>query len=285
MTNTRASRPIPLHAIKLHYESLRAAWQAPEVSFDQYQATWRSWLTNTSRKQLLGLEEFTYADFTQGTSQSFDMFMLRHSHVRTVVTLKGDFQYHGCIGKFSGFRTVDSEFGLAKNMAVIISLPFSGTGDGYIVKRVLAKCNELQIPVCLDLAYWGIAKDISLNLQDYPCIEEVVSSLSKPFYTLETHRVGIRFRKTYADDGISMQNEVKMQNQYSMNLGVSFMRKFGADWNWDYLEQRYNNACQEMKLTATNCVIFGLGGEEYAENNRGIPGVNRVCLSGVLAEV
>ena len=170
-------------------------------------------------------------------------------------------------------------------MAVIISLPFSGTGDGYIVKRVLAKCNELKIPVCLDLAYWGISKNIDLNLDDYPCITEVVSSLSKPFYTLETHRIGIRFSRVYADDGVSMQNEVNMQNRHSMNLGVSFMRKFNADWNWNYLEQRYNDACQDMKLSSTDCVIFGLGGEEYAENNRGIPGVNRVCLSGVLAEV
>ena len=46
----------------------------------------------------------------------------------------------------------------------------------------------------------------------YPCITDVTCSLSKPFFTLENHRVGIRWTRDYVDDGVSMLNEVSMQN-------------------------------------------------------------------------
>ena len=281
MNNSKASRPIPLHLVRLHHESIKQ--KVGEVNFDVYATTWRNWLTDVNLKRLSGLDNFTYQDYTQGTSQAFDMFILRHITQRTIVTLKGDFQYHKCLGKFGNFTTVNSDLGLTQDMALIISLPFSGTGDAYIVKRMLSKCNELNIPVLLDLAYWGISKNIHIDLDNYPCVLEVTSSLSKPFYTLETHRVGIRFSRQYLDDGVSMQNEVGMQNLHSMALGVSYMNKFSADWSWQALESRYYDACKYNDLTATDCVIFAQGGADYADHNRG-PGVNRVCISELLSD-
>jgi hypothetical protein len=281
MINTKASRPIPLHTVRLHHESIKQ--KLIETNFELYANTWRYWLTDTKLKTLKGLDSFTYQDYVQGTSQAFDMFMLRHIANRTIVTLKGDFQYHKCLGKFGNFTTVNSDMGLTEGMALLISLPFSGTGDAYIVKRMLAKCNTLDIPVLLDLAYWGISKNIHIDLDEFPCVKEVTSSLSKPFYTLETHRVGIRFSREYLDDGVSMQNEVGMQNLHSMALGVSYMNKFSADWSWETLESRYYDACKYNDLTATDCVIFAQGNADYADHNRG-PGVNRVCISQLLSD-
>jgi hypothetical protein len=281
MINTKASRPIALYTVKLHYESIK--FIQSDVTFNQYADCWRAWLENCELKTLTGLDGFAHQDFTQGTSQAFDMFVLRHIAHRTIVTVRGDFQYHKCLGKYGNFITVDSELSLNQDMAVIISYPFSGTGDAYIVKRVLAKCNELKIPVLLDLAYWGISKNLDINLNDYPCITEVASSLSKPFFNLETHRVGIRFSREYLDDGVSMQNEVGMQNKLSMSLGVSYMNKFDADWSWNTLGSRYSKLCHDNNLTGTDCIIFAHGGEAYADHNRG-PGVNRVCVSGLLAD-
>ena len=72
----------------------------------------------------------------------------------------------------------------------------------------------------------GYCKNIHIDLNQFPAIKEVTCSLSKPFYTLENHRVGVRFTKDYVDDGVSMLNEVKMQNNYSMALGVKYMKNF-----------------------------------------------------------
>jgi hypothetical protein len=146
-------------------------------------------------------------------------------------------------------------------------------------------CEVHDIPVCLDLAYWGIARHIHINLNDYPAIKEVTCSLSKPFFTLENHRVGIRFTREYVDDGISMLNEVKMANNYSMALGVEYMKNFSPDYNWEKYENQYIKICEEQDLVWCDTVIFGLGDDvRHAEFNRGVSGNYRVCVSEWLAD-
>ena len=141
-------------------------------------------------------------------------------------------------------------------------------------------CKVHDIPVCLDLAYWGISKNVHINLDDHPAIQEVTCSLSKPFYTLENHRVGIRFTRQYVDDGVSMLNEVKMANNHSMALGIEYMRNFSPDYNWQKFNSRYQDICQEQDLVWTDTVIFGLGDDiRHAEFNRGVSGNYRVCVS------
>ena len=149
----------------------------------------------------------------------------------------------------------------------------------------LAFSSVHDVPVCLDLAYWGISKFVHINLDLYPAIEEVTCSLSKPFFTLENHRVGVRFTKQYVDDGVSMLNEVKMQNEYSMALGIEYMRNFSPDYNWQKYKTLYEDICQEQDLVYTDTIIFGLGDEiRHSEFNRGVSGNYRVCVSEWLAD-
>ena len=282
----RGARPIKNKAVKDHYD----AHIYKDVTLEEYADIWRNWLTYSDTKIINGLEHFGYADYTQGTSQTFDHFILKHAASKQIICLKGDFQYHACLGKNIDFMYVKNYDDLVNNLqgkglhALIISIPFSDYGcvhpDFY---HILNICDMNDIPVCVDLAYWGIAKNVHLDL-NYPAIQEVTCSLSKPFYALENHRVGIRFTKNYADDGISMLNEVAMQNKYSMSLGVHFMKSFSPDWNWDTYGDRYEQVCNDLDLVYTDTVIFGLGGEEYNHFNRGILNNNRVCISEYLED-
>lgn len=280
----RGARPIVNSAVREHYEQFKFT----PVSLGEYEYVWRNWLTFTQHKFIHGLENFKHADYTQGTSQTFDQFIMRHCHQREIVTLKGEFQYHGCISKALRYRNVDHDnyyfFAERGLQALLISAPFSDFGSMHPkFDEIMQVCDHLDIPVCLDLAYWGISKDVHLDLDKYPAIKEVTCSLSKPFYTLENHRVGIRFTRDYADDGISMLNEVKMQNNYSMSLGVHYMKQFSPDWNWDTFEEQYTKICNEKQLAQTDTVIFGLGDEvRHAHFNRGVPGNYRVCVSEYL---
>ena len=278
MSYQRGARPIPSQPIYKHYNN----YHKKTVDLHTYDTTWRYWLEETDpSKVLLGLDQFKYADFTNGTSQTFDHFILKYGANRKLVVLPGEFMYHHCAGRH--FKFVDT---VAAKSALVISVPFSDTGSLHPeFDTLLQKCNRLDVPVCLDLAYWGIARDIHLDLTQYPCVKEVTASLSKPFFTLENHRVGVRFTRDYVDDGISMINEVSMQNTHSMGLGVYYMEKFGSDFMWNLYEKKYEQACKKLKLQPTNTVIFGLGGEEYKEFNRGIPGNNRVCISPTLADL
>ena len=256
-------------------------------TLEEYTNIWREWLNYSQTKSLLGLEKFNFADYTQGTSQSFDQFILRHSKDREIIVLSGDFQYHACLGKHVEFSYVDYPHHLEGIIrgpglhALLISAPFSDFGVIHPdFEQLMQICNVHDIPVCLDLAYWGISKNIHINLNDFPAIEEVTCSLSKPFYTLENHRVGVRFTKDYVDDGVSMLNEVKMANNYSMALGVEYMKNYTPDYNWEKFKNKYEDICFEQDLVFTDTVIFGLGDEvRHAEFNRGINANYRVCVS------
>lgn len=281
---TRGARPIE--------DSTVSKWldthQFKDIDLDKYADTWRNWLTFTNMKSINGLENFPFVDYTQGTSQTFDNFVLKHNRHRQINWLVGDFQYHRCISKFAEYKeitTIHPDFMYGKDMhALIISAPFSDYGCMHPDFEILMDiCMDFNIPVCLDLAYWGIAKNVHLDLDKYPCIKEVTCSLSKPFHTLENHRVGVRFTRDYADDGISMLNEVDMQNKYSMSLGVHYMKNFSPDYMWEKYGDTHYTVCTELDIFVTDTVIFGISQDDKdKEFNRGIDNNNRICISQYL---
>ena len=256
-----------------------------DVDLKMYSTSWQQWLTSSTNKTIIGLGLFNFVDYTCGTSQTFDQFCIRNN-TRRLVCFAGEFQYHSCLGKYLNFKVLTHWSELQDNDALIISFPFSDFGNTHPDQDlILTRCNELSIPVCLDLAHWGVAKNISIDLTQYPCIHEVTCSLSKPFYTLENHRVGVRFTKEYVNDGISMINEVNMQNKYSMSLGVYYLHQFTPDWAWNTYLNKYKEVCKQNELVPTNVIIFGLtSSREYNDFNRGIPGNNRICISDLLAD-
>ena len=279
MKQQRGARPVQCKTVLEHYTQ----HQYQELSIEEYAHCFRTWLEHSTNKQIIGLKEFNHAEFSQGTSQTFDQFVIRHAN-RQIVYFAGEFQYHRCISKNVKHRLLYCAENLTAEQALIISLPFSDTGNQHeCFEQILKTCNNLKIPVCLDLAYWGIAKDLNIDLNQYPCISEITCSLSKPFWKLETHRVGIRFSRDYLDDGICMLNEVKMANVFSMSLGVWFMNKFDNSYNWRRYSDRYYTVCNQLNLKTTNTLIFGLGDKlRHSDYYRGLENNYRICISGYL---
>jgi len=276
----KGARPIQTPELFEHYR----LHNFTQYSVDEYCEIFYNWIINSQDKTITGLNQFNYRSSTYGTSQSFDNFVLRHAH-KQVINFAGDFQYHACISKHINHGVLSNVNELKNGQALIISFPFSDTGSEYKhFKEILQTCNGLDIPVCLDIAYWGISKDLNLDLNQWSCVQEVVCSLSKPFYVLETHRVGVRFSRDYADDGICMINEAGMANVYSMSLGCWFMTRFGNSYNWEKYNEIYYNICNLLELKPTNTVIFGLGDRRYLGFSRGVPGNHRVCISEYLNE-
>tara|TARA_Y100001972_G_scaffold127588_1_gene184897 strand:+ start:803 stop:1681 length:879 start_codon:yes stop_codon:yes gene_type:complete len=291
MPAVRGARPIRnKEVLDFHENLINSNLHIPTLV--EYADVWKEWINFSDTKSLIGLGMFDNVDYTQGTSQTFDQFILKHCKDREILVLKGDFQYHACLGKHVEFKYVDYPHHLESVIrgpgchALIISAPFSDFGCIHPdFEHIIQVCNVHEIPVCLDLAYWGISKNVHIDLEPYPCIKEVTCSLSKPFFTLENHRVGIRWTRGYADDGISMLNEVKMANNYSMALGVEYMKNFSPDYNWQKYNEEYKEICHIEDLTWCDTVIFGLGDEErHTEFNRGVKDNYRVCVSEWLGD-
>ena len=111
------------------------------------------------------------------------------------------------------------------------------------ILNTLCKCVH-QYSLCVWIWHTGGLANMSTDLNNFPPIEEVTCSLSKTIFYLK-NRVGIRWTKNYVDDGVSMLNEVKMQNNYSMALGVEYMKHFNPDYNWEKYNNKYENVCHE----------------------------------------
>ena len=105
MKEVRGARPIRNKELSdFHFHLDKNDISIP--SLETYSTVWREWLNFSNNKSLKGLESFSHADYTQGTSQTFDNFILRHSKDREIIVLEGDFQYHACLGKHVEFKYI-----------------------------------------------------------------------------------------------------------------------------------------------------------------------------------
>jgi hypothetical protein len=100
---------------------------------------------------------------------------------------------------------------------------------------------------------------------------------------MEHLRVGIRMVNDFRhiDDGVGAFNEQQMVNRVGAAIGYELMNKYSVDYNWDTFGEKYSKICKEMNLEETDCVMFGIGGDEYKSLNRGSD-KNRVCISDLL---
>jgi hypothetical protein len=192
--------------------------------------------------------------------------------------------YHSAVLKHGGIYANIEDRKLQSYDAVIISVPFSDFGTTHPeLKFVLENCNQLGIPVMLDFAYYPCTKNIELDLIHYPCVETVTFSISKAFYGAEFLRVGMRLEKEDTDDAIDVFNSVNMVNRVSLSITNALIKNYSVDHNWDTYETQYKEVCDEHNLKPTNCIMFGLGGDEWKDMNRGTH-INRVCISELIGE-
>ena len=109
----KGARPIKDILVSKTYDSFK---HSPLCTIDNYKDLWFKWITSSKLKQIKGLEKFKYSNYSQGTSQSFDNFFIRHSSSKTLTCLIGDFQYHSCLGKHTNF----SYFNLNHNLQTVL---------------------------------------------------------------------------------------------------------------------------------------------------------------------
>lgn len=271
-----------------HLESLIDSYIPYKINLNytkhEFFDTYLDWMPSTHN--LVGIEKYTECCYTNGTSESFINFYLRYKGIKRLRLAKGDYFYHKMTQRLY-FQEPDNfawlhEEDLSKGDMLVISCPFSDSGDLYSdLENILITCDNLNIPVLLDLAYINIAKNLSINL-NHKCIEYVVSSLSKAL-PLENFRVGIRLQKEKFEDPLYVINEddYNYLNTMSMWLGAKMMQEFPANYIINKYEQAQQYWCDKLDLKPSKCVIFGIDTKnKYPEYSRGLK-TNRLCFSRV----
>ena len=255
-----------------------------EIIKQDFLQNYKQWIFSCHPK-IKGIEQYNYMCFTQGTTESFYQFYIRYKNKRLRIA-KGEYFFHQMMkglwfNSKDRFAWLDDE-PIKENDVVLLSVPFSDTGAiPRDLEKLLCDCDKLKVPVMLDLAYINLTVDMSFDLS-HPCIEYVVSSLSKVF-PIENHRIGIRLQKQPFEDQLYVVNEYNYNyiNLLSAYLGTTMIKQFSADYVFNKYRSRQLEFCKKLDLVPSYCVYFGIDySGRFKEYNRGGNG-NRLCFTRI----
>lgn len=281
--NLRGAKPVVDYTVKEFISSLDVTHDLYNDNIQQeFIENFYNWINSSKLNNLHGLEDFPNKKLVAGTAQAFDHFYLKHKD-RRFRFYKGEFMYHSACLKHGFDWAYIEDARLHNNDAVIVSVPFSDAGTQLPMENLLYNCYGMGIPVLLDFAYFPCTKNINLDLSKFLAVETVTFSISKAFYGCEFLRVGMRLQREDKDDGIDVFNSVEMVNRIPLSIANKLIKKYSVDHNWQTYASAYHEVCNELNLEETDCIMFGQGGEEYAENNRGGK-YNRVTVSDLIGQ-
>jgi hypothetical protein len=229
---------------------------------------YRNWITATKLNTYIGIDNFKFATYSNATSESFDKFYIKNNN-RRFRCLRGEYVYHQVAWRNSwpNWKFIDDEE-LAANDAVVISYPFSDTGCRHQRHdEILQRCTELDIPVLIDCVFSGVSYDLIFDLS-YPCITDVVFSLSKIF-PIAHARVGMRLTREDDDDTLFVYQKISYNNRMGAALGMYFIDNFSVDYIVDKYRAKQHEFCEQLNVCPSNTVFFGLGEQDWQEYNRG----------------
>jgi hypothetical protein len=239
---------------------------------------YRDWINSTKINNITGLDNFPFATYSNGTTETFDKFYLKY-HNRRFRCFKGEYMYQMACGRnyCSTWKFLDDE-PVAENDAVVISLPFSDLGNEHpMMKTILNQCELLSVPVLIDCAFFGLCSNVEFDLT-HPAITEVTFSLSK-FFPVANLRIGIRFSKEDTDDTLFISHKHGYVNRIGASVGVKIFEHYSPDYNVLTYKKIQEEFCEELDLIPSSSVIFGIDTKNlYPEYNRGYIS-NRLCFS------
>ena len=225
------------------------------------------WLSSHQTNTIAGLENYE-PDYSEGSTQAFDSFYFRHRQ-RRFRCITGEYFYHikTWISNGADWSFVTNEDPLNIGDALVLSVPFcdttSAVGD-YV--QLMQCCEELNIPVLLDLCYWPISHDLHIDLC-YTCIDTVAFSLSKA-WPVGTARIGMRYTRPGTFDGQKLHHSIGYNNNLSALLGNIILDNFKPDWIYTSRQSKYKTVCEIFDLQSTNSVNFGIGDSSWDRYNR-----------------
>jgi histidinol-phosphate/aromatic aminotransferase/cobyric acid decarboxylase-like protein len=235
---------------------------------DRFCSQYTEWLLSSTNHSIHGLEDFKIAVYSQGTTESFDKFYMRHN-TRRFRCFKTEYMYHQLAWRngWPNWKYLEDD-SLDKNDAVIISMPFADTGDKHrLQEQVLNECDRLGIPVLIDCAYFSISTGIDMDFT-HPCITDVTFSLSKAF-PIAHARIGLRLTRIDDDDTLFVYQKSFYNNRLGAALGLEFLNNFTSDYVPNKYREKQAEFCNLLNIVPSKTVLFGIADSGWNEYNRG----------------
>jgi len=249
---------------------------------DRFCRKYKEWILSTKNNQIAGLENFNAFAFSNGTTEAFDKFYLKHKE-RRLRYFKGEYMYHIASGKayFDRVAVIEDD-AIRADDVVIFSLPFADNGaENPLMEDILSVCEKLNVPVLVDCCYFGVCGNVKFDF-NYQCIEEIVFSLSKNF-PVQHLRIGMRLTRLDNDDPLFVYNKNKYVNRLGAAVGEKLIEKYSPDYNYNTYRNTQEMFSDQLGVNPTKCVFFATSTDKFTEYNRGT-GSNRLCFSKYLKD-
>jgi hypothetical protein len=236
------------------------------------------WISSSKLNLFSGLESLPNRFISLGVTQAIDDFVLycykNNLHLKM---FKGEYPYAREISSVKWFDEAIDDVPLSTGDAVIISCPFSATGDIHPQWDTLINtCNNLNIPVFVDCAFFGTCKDIQVSF-DHACIDTVAFSPTKGL-NCGNFRTGIAFTKRQGKD-CSLDILTSWHHGIHIHTAMAYelMKNFSPDTIPLVYESVQKLVCDQFGLIPSKTMHLGLGGQGWEHFTR--DGVcNRVGL-------
>lgn len=242
-----------------------------------YTSTFKNWIKSSSYNSVSGLEHFKYESYCVGALDAITNFVHRHVSTKRIRFSQAEFiaskiATNHAKGTFVFLEDDD----LKEGDALILSLPFGGSGSVHPdYDFFINECNNKNIPVLIDMAYFAISYDIHVDLSA-ECITDVVFSLSKCFNT--SLRLGYRLTKQFHDDLIQCNHDLKLVNRWAINTGTMLLDAYSHDWLVEKFKPIQHSVCSDLNLMPSNTFTLAVGNTyDHAEFQR--YGYIRVCIT------
>jgi len=259
---------------------------------DRFLEFYPEWIASSKLNQFRGLEDFPKRYVSLGVTQALDWW---HnwclSQGLRLKMFRGEYPYNRDVwlGEHMGWDKSIDDIGLDRGDAVIISVPFSGSGRKHERwKWLIEECNAKDIPVFVDCAWFGTCFDIEVKL-NHPCIKMVAFSTTKGL-SCGNWRAGIVFSKVNEKD-FKRATDGSLETQTDWNhgnhLNTAIANRLMAEFSPDTIPKKYMAShiavCKHYGLIPTQTVHIAEGqrGTEWDEFHRDET-YNRINISKAL---
>lgn len=236
---------------------------------DEFLDRYPQWITSSKLNTISGLETFPKRHVSLGTTQAMDDFVMYTLKTkRRLRVLKGEYGYCREISNCDNICNTVDDLPLETNDSLIISAPFSATGDIHPRwNELIDTCNRLDIPVFVDCAFYGTCLDIHLDF-NHKCIDTVAFSPTKSL-NCGNMRTGMIFTKrTGRDCSLEILTEWHHGIHIHTYIANMLMKEFGPDTIANSYRDIQLKACEHYNLIPTKTIHLGLGGDEWSHYSR-----------------
>lgn len=248
---------------------------------EDFMSAYDAWIRSSTLNRINGLEDYDKF-MTFAVTHAIEQFLMKHRHNR-IRTFEGE--YPGTMELIKGYGLAHAYLesdSIASGDAVVMSSPFSGNGNQHPrMDAVLELCNELQVPVMVDCAFFGICKGI--NIGYHQCIETIAFSLSK-CYCMHNYRIGMIYSRN-PPAGIEVLQRFGYTSRFGAAIAMGLFDRFGPDHAYLKYSGTQSDICKELgDMTPSDTILFGNGGRTWSKFDRG-GGNNRVSFGAFMPEV